>query len=232
MNCPVFLCPPLYTLRTRGFLVDLSAHFTIVKRDDLSSVLTRCYKKPLSPTTLQKQCRIIFVWDLVICCITQYETKVLCWRCYFLRLTKTSRDIKNGADKRKAIRMQHWGAEIMDYSTTLSQAQITVVIGLLSVPVLEKSLSKTTWVENPVNLVSLLSIKLLWVALSSDFMNQGQKIQLLVSFEVAKFTNAFWRHECCKILFRFYSLCQPASIDKAFKNGALPVGNNFFHYNI
>lgn len=49
----------------------------------------------------------------------------------------------------------------MDYSTTLSQAQITVVIGLLSVPVLEKSLSKTTWVENPVNLVSLLSIKLL-----------------------------------------------------------------------
>lgn len=150
----------------------------------------------------------------------------------FYGLTKTSRDIKNGADKRKAIRMQHWGAEIMDYSTTLSQAQITVVIGLLSVPVLEKSLSKTTWVENPVNLVSLLSIKLLWVALSSDFMNQGQKIQLLVSFEVAKFTNAFWRHECCKILFRFYSLCQPASIDKAFKNGALPVGNNFFHYNI
>jgi len=49
----------------------------------------------------------------------------------------------------------------MDYSTTLSQAQITVVIGLLSVSVLEKSLSETTWVENPVNLVSLLCIKLL-----------------------------------------------------------------------
>jgi len=57
--------------------------------------------------------------------------------------------------------MQHQGAEIMDYSTTLSQAQITVVIGPLSVPVLEKSLSETTWVENPVNLVSLLCIKLL-----------------------------------------------------------------------
>lgn len=49
----------------------LSAHFTIVKRDDLSSVLTCRYEKPLSPTTLQKQCRIMFLWDLVICYITQ-----------------------------------------------------------------------------------------------------------------------------------------------------------------
>lgn len=55
----------------------------------------------------------------------------------------------------------------MAYSTTLSQAQINIVTGLLRVTVLEKSLSGTTWEENPVNLVSLLCIKLLGVAFSS-----------------------------------------------------------------
>lgn len=58
----------------------------------------------------------------------------------------------------------------MDYSTMLSQAQITVVIGLLCVLVLKKKKNEsgTTWEEKPVNLVSLLCIKILEVALSSQ----------------------------------------------------------------
>lgn len=52
----------------------------------------------------------------------------------------------------------------------LSQAQITVVIGLLCVLVLKKKKieSGTTWEEISVNFVSLLRIKILEVALSSQ----------------------------------------------------------------
>lgn len=74
---------------------------------------------------------------------------------------------KEQGDKREAVRMKHWGAEALAYSITLSQAQITVVIGLLCVTPIEKLLSGSAWEENPVNLVSLLCVKLLGVEFRS-----------------------------------------------------------------
>lgn len=64
--------------------------------------------------------------------------------------------------------MHHCGAEKLAYSITLSQAQITVVRGLLCVTALEKSLGGSTWGEYAANLVSWLCVKLLGAAFSSQ----------------------------------------------------------------
>lgn len=84
----------------------------------------------------------------------------LFWFSFFLiGLMNTSGGTKNRAIK---VKLLEWLIQSL-----WVRHRLTVVTGLLCVTVLEKSLSGTTWEENPVNLVSLLCVKLLGAAFSS-----------------------------------------------------------------